>query len=175
MPVKRLGAVTGEVYYRSLGFEGFSGPQGAVVGPRGYLSRLAARANVALPPLDEVDAGPPLPAFLYRDRWLVACPDCRRDQQFAWERPALYMCPSCWNAAAGGVWRPVAFPAEREAIEVAVGPRRDPRTRNWIPGERVEDLLAEGVEPSKRRALTRPSELYERLQPGRPGLPAERG
>lgn len=157
MPVVRLGSVTGETYYAGVGnFEGFAGPRGAVIGPRGYLARLAQRANVALPPLDDVDESAPVSAHLNADRWLVGCPDCGRDFQIAWRTVPLYMCPACWNAAADGRWRRVAWPPDPEAIERAVAgvPREQ---RNWMPGWSVERALLEAgtdrpVGPAEYRA-----------------------
>ena len=131
MPVIYRGAVTGDGYYQALGF----GPwDNALLGPIGYLSRIAALANVVLPPITDVAPGPAILAHLSNNQWLVACPDCMRDYQLAWDGgPKVYLCAYDWNAAVGGRWRRYAFPPARAAIEAAVEGVPQAQ-RNWLPG-----------------------------------------
>jgi hypothetical protein len=46
----------------------------------------------------------------------------------------------------GRRWRPVTLPSDVEAIEGALVVRPDRSTRNWQPGETVDDLLRENRE-----------------------------
>jgi hypothetical protein len=125
-----LGTETGDpsAYLRSFGY----GPP-----------PLADRAVGALPIDVEVNHG----------QWIWRCP-CGLggigdppsgggvafvDQPFGW-------CPRCENVATDGRWRSLRFPPEREAIERALAVRPDPDTRNWSPGETIEQLLAENAE-----------------------------
>lgn len=163
MPVKRLGAVTGETYFSALKFSGFDGPRGAVTGPRGYLTLIARQSNTALPPLSEVAGTPALPAWLCEDRWIVSCPDCGRDQQLAWPSVGLYLCPRCWNHAVGGLWRRYTLPAERPAIEVLVADA-PPERRTWLPVWDEARTLAETRSPRPLSA----SEILAAVQPKRP-------
>lgn len=121
--------------------------------PEWVASRLvkqAARANVVLCGLEDVSDAPPLAAFVYRDRWVVACP-CGGNLSMAWnEGPHLYMCPACWNGGDG--FRRYEFPADRARGEAVLRARRLPRHRNWLPGEAVSDLVRENTAHSEGMA-----------------------
>lgn len=152
MPVENLGVMTAERYYAVvLG--------GRVRTLQDYaqqvLGKIAARKGVRLPPTSEVADVLPLTAFVYRDQWVAGCPDCARSLQLAWESEAarLFMCTHCWNADVGGCWRPVAFPAERAAIEAALNARPHQDQRNWLPSERVEDLAEDTLRVRNVRAF----------------------
>jgi len=85
-------------------------------------------------------------AWVDHSRWLVNCPDptcvgC----QYASKGDPRFFCNYCHNAAAGG-WVSVDWPDDVEGIEAALAARPDPRTRNWKPGESVDDLLRENAE-----------------------------
>lgn len=92
----------------------------------------------------ELAPGPVLAAFVNHGRWIVQCPGCplvslasRQDHRF--------FCSECGNALDGGRWLPVRWPEDWETIEQVLGARLDRRTRNWSPGERIEELRAENV------------------------------
>lgn len=119
----------------------------------GPLARRAEAANVSLPGEIEVAESPPVVAFVMRDHWVVACPDCGGDVSMAWDsEPHVYLCPACWNAGVGGLWRPYVFPRERAEIAAVLSARRFPRLRNWVPGESVYTLLVENEELERRAA-----------------------
>jgi hypothetical protein len=54
-----------------------------------------------------------------------------------------FMCFSCWNRAARGAWRRVQFPEERERIERLIMARPDPRSRAFLEGETLFDLVVQ--------------------------------
>ena len=135
MPVIYLGPATGEAHFEGSYEEYVT---------RGLLATIARRARRILPPLTEVSPLPPLPAWLYNDRWIAECPE-GHNRQLVFEATPLYMCCECWNVGAGGLYREVAFPAERADIEAAIAVRPMPVNRNWLPSETVADLLAENA------------------------------
>jgi len=77
-------------------------------------------------------------------RWVALCPDCAGAEYVWWDDPRFY-CVACQNASIGGRWRPVLLPDDRQAIEAALMARPDPSTRHCLPGETVDDLLAENA------------------------------
>lgn len=169
MGIVRLGAETGETHYGTMGIATWE--QAALAPGFGYLALIAARKNLRLPALDDVEDAAPLVAYLHADTWLVACPDCVQDFQVAWcSGPRLYMCTNCWNHAAGGSWRRYVLPDEAEAIEVAVADVERGR-RNWLPGWTKERAL---LEASSGREV-RQAEFTAALQGARAGRDAGRG
>lgn len=145
MPLKRLGTVTGDSYYRAV-VRGMRGdPFAWYVSEAGPLGRKASRHGLGLPSLDEVADAPAAIAHLNRDRWLVACPDCGRDFQFAFAS-GLFMCSRCWNEAIAGLYRRAVFPENRVEIEAVLGdlPRE---SRNALPGWSASQALAEAQSP----------------------------
>jgi hypothetical protein len=123
---------------------------GAATDPRAYLARFGYDA----PPLDDVDdQARPLDVEVNDGRWIWLCPcgfgsehDPPRGGGVAFVALPLGWCPRCRNVDVGGRWRWLRFPVEREAIEVALGLRPDPSTRNWWPGETVDELVRENAE-----------------------------
>lgn len=111
--------------------------------PNGLLGKLARRAGVRLRGLDSVSESAPLTPMLHRDRWVVRCPDCG-DASFVWTETPLFMCAYCFNVKAKGLWRRVAFPKNREAIEEMVGLRPFAHQRCWT-GETLRELRRENV------------------------------
>ena len=84
---------------------------------------------------------PPLKVYVNYGRWIAECPDCHGAQLACHEDPR-FMCNECGNVAAGNLWRALEWPADRPGIE-AVLTARPERNQNWLPGETVEDLIAE--------------------------------
>tara|TARA_R110000824_G_scaffold68237_8_gene176647 strand:+ start:6062 stop:6586 length:525 start_codon:yes stop_codon:yes gene_type:complete len=171
MPVIRIGAVYGEVYYRAYTAPADGGPPSIATlydfafRRHGPLFGIAARARVELPPMTEVSPAPPIPAYVGQDKWLVLCPTCGKDVQFVWMDDLIYMCANCWNYDADGQWRRVKVPTQRTAIEAALGMRGDPGQRNWLPGETVKMLKAETIDPnSKGRRVVKVSELVSQMK-----------
>ena len=112
----------------------------------GLLGRLAARAEVTVPPLDRISSAPPLVAFVLADRWVVACREGHAaDVQYVWLESPQVLCTTCWNRESGGLWRRVELPPaqERRAIEVALRARIDVNDRDWTPGQTADDLVGE--------------------------------
>lgn len=109
---------------------------GAVVGP-------ALFWLCPSPPRFDVKTAkePALQVYLNHGRWVVDCPDCN-GAQLACEDDPRFMCNECANAAAGGLWRAIEWPANRDGIEKAVGVRKL-ANQNWAPGQKVQDLEAE--------------------------------
>jgi hypothetical protein len=110
---------------------------------RGLLFKIARRAGVRLPPTSEVAKVEPLPAILHRDSWIVQCPDCPT-AAYVWVDQPLMMCAYCFNVKAGGLWRPVTLPKNREAIEELLSHRAFAYQRNWV-GESIPDLRRENI------------------------------
>ena len=162
MPVTRLGAVTAESHFNTLTDGRVSTLQDSAT--FGWLAKMATLKRVTLPPITDINTDiAPLKGFLHTDRWLVGCP-CRQDFQFVWVNTPLYMCTSCWNADAGGRWRPVQMPDDRDAIEAAMGDRSRPEERNWLPGETDEHLIRETASPDSGTRIRKLSDLHKRLE-----------
>lgn len=85
-------------------------------------------------------------------RWVSRCATayCRNAWYVGWGE-TWWRCDHC-----GGV-NDVVWPPDPAAIEWVLGQRPDPVTRNWQPGETVEDLLVEnavhGLLPPGARSL----------------------
>lgn len=87
-------------------------------------------------------------AFVNHGRWLASCPmqGCNAAYIVSSADPMLF-CAEC-----GGGWWRVVFPLDKRAIEEQLlkrpgksNPFADVETRNWIPGETVEDLVRENL------------------------------
>lgn len=83
-------------------------------------------------------------AYVNWSRWMVDCP-CGGAQVISPDDPRFF-CIHCFNGGDG--WWPVVWPepAERAAIETLLNRRPDPHTRNWQPGESVEQLQGENLQ-----------------------------
>jgi hypothetical protein len=111
---------------------------------------LAFSPEAAIPPMAEADDGAiPLAAEVNHGTWIAPCP-CGAERLPApgcvvWLAQPRAWCVRCGNAATAGRWRPILLPAppERAAIEALLDRRPDAATRNWTPGETVDDLAAE--------------------------------
>jgi hypothetical protein len=90
-------------------------------------------------------AAVPLRARVYRNQWIVDCPDCH-NAEFAWPDTPWFMCSDCLNGMTAHAWRPVQFPADRVQIEATLRARRLPSTRNWDWSESLADLKRENRE-----------------------------
>lgn len=109
------------------------------------LADLASRVGIDVPPLDAIADVPPQPARVNNNQWIVDCPDCN-GAEYVWiDGPHLMMCAGCWNARLDHRWRPVALPAEREAIERILRSRPLPGQRNWYPWETLAELADENL------------------------------
>lgn len=115
---------------------------------RTFVAAFAKRLGVQVPGREQIAAGEPLPARIDAGRWIVECPDCH-DAQYTWpDDPAvLFMCVTCFNGRAGGLWRRVAFPpaALRERVEAVLLKRPVPTQRHWREGWTVKQLRTENL------------------------------
>lgn len=82
-----------------------------------------------------------VPAEVNEARWVVQCPDCG-GAQLACRSDRRFMCNECGNVAIGGLWRPVDWPAEAEAIEAELAQRPE-ANQHWRAGETLEQLRDE--------------------------------
>lgn len=77
-------------------------------------------------------------AYMNHGRWVIDC-----------ECGAGNVCDPEWSQipciACGRIHTVVIYPADRDAIEQALDVRDSVRTRNWMPGESVDYLLADNA------------------------------
>lgn len=109
----------------------------------------ASRKSMQAPAQDGVTDGE-IVAYVNHGRWVAECPDCAGAQLVS-ELERRFWCLNCGNAAVNFAWRHVRMPKKRTAIEAELVIRPAARneraiTRNWLPGETVEDLQRENVE-----------------------------
>lgn len=72
-------------------------------------------------------------------RWIVDCCCCSSGLKV----PPGTTEAVCWDC--GEVIGPVVWPADPDGIEAILAYRPDPNTRNWEPGETLEQLLGENA------------------------------
>ncbi|OFW37660.1 MAG: hypothetical protein A3J29_06195 [Acidobacteria bacterium RIFCSPLOWO2_12_FULL_67_14b] len=106
-----------------------------------HSERLRARAE-ALPHLNFRAEPWPAPdgmaAVIYGGKWIVECP-CGEIPMAspAWDEARCFEC--------GAIYRRLALPADREAIEALLLQRPTAVTRTWLPGEPLDDLRAQNA------------------------------
>lgn len=112
---------------------------------RGWIEKEAARRNAVYPNWHLDKSLPPYFAFVEHSTWVWQCPDC---EHLWWAEPGFprAWCPNCLNVGSAGFSRLVLFPKERGKIERALKYRAEPKTRNWLPHETVDDLIAENIQ-----------------------------
>lgn len=77
-------------------------------------------------------------------RWVARCPAglCTNAVQVRrWQQRF-----ECAGAGGCGWTSPLAWPADPEAIEMLLAMRPDEKTRNWVPGETLQQLLLENAQ-----------------------------
>jgi hypothetical protein len=76
--------------------------------------------------------------------WKARCirPDCTNAMQVDRGQAAV----TCEGLDGCGATADLAWPADPDAIEVLLLMRPVPRTRNWLPGESLDDLMVENAE-----------------------------
>lgn len=86
-------------------------------------------------------------AYVNHGRWCVDCPHGCGSAQYASRKDRRFFCVDCDNAG-DPRWIPVDWPSDLEigAIEAALLARPDVTSRNWKPGETIEQLVAENAE-----------------------------
>lgn len=80
--------------------------------------------------------------YVNEGRWVVGCPDCA-GAQLACRTDPRFMCVECANVTVDGMWRPVVWPKNPDAVDAELAQRRMTKTRNWLPGETVAQLRTE--------------------------------
>ena len=113
-----------------------------------FVRGLASKKSMHMPAQDGVKNGEVV-AYINHGRWVAECPDCA-GAQIVSEKERRFWCVSCGNAAINFAWRHVRLPRDREGIEAVLVVRPAARsdkavTRNWTPGETIEDLEQENV------------------------------
>ena len=102
-------------------------------------ARTMPRPGVAL------DA-PAAEAFVNHGRWIALCPQGDGGAEYIDPTRPTFFCCECRNVATDHLPIPVRIPANAAEIEEHLLKRPDPKTRNWLVGETVEDLHRENVE-----------------------------
>ena len=95
----------------------------------------------------------PIHPQINHGRWIIECPCCpsaalaRCGSLLGDDGQDRFLCSECNNAAAGGRYFEVAWPARKTTIRaLKLLAKRPNENRNWLPGEPVEMLEAENVE-----------------------------
>ena len=100
-----------------------------------------------------------LPVVYNHGRWIVTCAWCTgaelagssgfglRDLPSA--PNDVFLCSNCKNNGTGNPV-PVAWPPNRQAIEVLLLKRPHTANRNWMPGETVQELARENSDHEVR-------------------------
>lgn len=84
-----------------------------------------------------------VPVYANWGRWVANCPVCESAEHVYANETAV----QCNPAASGcGIMLELVWPTFREGVERLLMMRPAPKTRNWLPGESLHDLLAENVE-----------------------------
>jgi hypothetical protein len=73
--------------------------------------------------------------------WYATCPDCKTPIIIDDAEP-VFFCVTCLCAGNDGHPYAVDFRGKTE-VEDLFAKRKDPRTRNWLPGESIADLKKE--------------------------------
>lgn len=88
-----------------------------------------------------------IPGLAYAEanwgRWVARCPSglCTNAVQLTrWQERF-----ECAGPGACGWTSPIAWPSDPEGIEVLLAMRPEAKTRNWLPGETLQDLLQENA------------------------------
>lgn len=112
---------------------------------RGWIEREASRRQNIYPNWHLDKNLPPLYAFVEHSTWVWQCLDC---SHLWWAEPTFprAWCPKCGNIGSAGFSRLIVFPQERNKIERLLKCRTEPKTRNWLVHETLDDLLAENIQ-----------------------------
>lgn len=86
-------------------------------------------------------------AYVNEARWIVECPFCGSAQVGSPDDPR-FLCVECVNAPVDSAYLQVRYPSvqARALIEDALAARPLRANVNWVPGETVNELLAQNVE-----------------------------
>jgi hypothetical protein len=117
--------------------------------------------NFPAPPPDQ-RSGLTVPVVASWGRWTVLCPtpSCG-GAALAHEDDHRFMCVDCGNVGAG--WHEVRWPVNVESIDALLARRPIPATRNWTPGETLEQLRQENIAHAVEPGPTDPAKLQSAL------------
>ena len=87
-----------------------------------------------------------LPVIYNHGRWIVTCAWCTGAELAVND---VFLCSNCKNNGIGNPV-PVAWPPNRQAIEVLLLKRPHAANRNWMPGETVQSLARENSDHEVR-------------------------
>jgi hypothetical protein len=82
-------------------------------------------------------------AEVHRDMWIVRCPRDWCDNALAVERWQQRF--ECFGPDSCAWTSPIVWPADPEGIEALLAMRPARKNRNWLPGETLQELLAENA------------------------------
>ncbi len=117
-----------------------------LIRPVGYFAFIEGIVRERWPRWDgEIDwrANSVVYARINASRWIVDCPlpGCHEAVHTA---PGLpFFCPNCLNVTNYGHAYQVQFPVKLDLIEQVLSQRPLPASRNWAPGETIEQLTQE--------------------------------
>lgn len=110
--------------------------------PQPFIQHMTILARTALPAPEKTEGE--VTAYVNCGRWVAECPEDKWAVIVSSQTP-LFFCGRCKNAAVGGRWRTVVFPADRVKIEYHLLKRQVSTNRNWYPDEKVTDLIRENA------------------------------
>jgi hypothetical protein len=95
-------------------------------------------------------------AYVNAGRWVVGCPfpGCNSAQMASFTDRRFFCC-DCANAAVGGQWVEVVWPANHTEVENWVASRPFD-VRHWFPGETAEDIRRQDDEAMGKAIAPRP-------------------
>lgn len=102
-----------------------------------------SRGVISLPAGDA--AGPTVQAEVNHGRWIVRCPWCN-GAEGADRADRYFYCLGCQNVLAGGKRVPVRFPSAANELETLLARRPGEASRNWLPGQTLDEIRAENLE-----------------------------
>jgi len=114
------------------------------VSMRQYLDGFAHRLGISVPANDQIDGQ--VLAYLNEGLWSARCPEeiCYGEVAVTTQYPWMY-CTDC-----GAGWFSVIFPGNKLEIEAELMKRNKGRNSlphaNWVPGESIDDLIAQRIE-----------------------------
>ena len=79
-------------------------------------------------------------AYVNHGRWVADCDTPYCGEAHLASPGDVFLCGNC------GQQSPVTWPLDKTLIDAALSRRLVPGTRNWLPGETVQDLIIENTE-----------------------------
>lgn len=108
------------------------------IGVRQFAINVATRARGWAAPTETSET--PLEARLDAGAWLVDCPLMCGGAELVTPQEPIFLCLSCGS---GGIWWPVVFPLNLDAINTEVRKRDNVHGWAWYPGQSLTHLREE--------------------------------